>query len=299
MSKTSGAPARGGSALPVIRSLTFPYAVSLLVAGLLVISSAAGLLFGRRGLYAPDPATLPTFLAQDVLSLLVVVPLLLAAMWTARRGSVRGLLLWMGTLFYVAYTYAFAVLGDRLAPLFLLYAAIVSASLYTLVYLLVSTDADAVRARFSTHTPTRLAGGFVAAVAAVMGVLWAVLIVGDVLSGTAPTRVQLVVWPLDLVVAFPALFWGGLWLWRKEPLGYVVGGIVLLKAAAEGLTLVVQTAAVVLMGGAADPLVPIYAVIGLGGLALLVLYVRGVAPAGQREPIASPVAPLRLRAVRR
>src|SRR5207302_2045482 len=86
----------------------------------------------------------------------------------------------------------------------------------------------------------------------------------------------LVVWPLDLVVAFPALFCGGVWLWRREPLGYVVGAIVLLKAAAEGLTLVAQTVATVLLGGPTDPLLPIYALIGVGGLALLLVHLRSV-----------------------
>jgi hypothetical protein len=120
--------------------------------------------------------------------------------------------------------------------------------------------------------------------ALLLGSMWCMAILNSVLSGTAPTRVQLVVWPLDLVVAFPALFWGGVWLWRKQPLGYVAGGIVLLKAAAEGLTLMVQTWAVVLMGGERDPLLPAYAIVGLGGLAMLILYLRSVLPTQPAAP---------------
>jgi hypothetical protein len=81
-------------------------------------------------------------------------------------------------------------------------------------------------------------------------------------------------WRLDLIVAFPALFWGGVYLRRREPLGYVAGGIVLLKAAAETLTLALQAWVTVAMGGPGDPLVPVYAVVGLGGLALLVGFLR-------------------------
>jgi hypothetical protein len=265
-----------GSHLPVIRSVTFPFTLSLLVAGLLVISSVAGLMYGQRGLYEPDPATLPTFLAQDVITLLFAIPLLAGSLWTARRGSVRGLLLWMGSLFYVAYAYSYAVLNPWLAPLFLVYVAIVSMSLYSLMFLLVSTDADAVRARFSVHAPVRSAGGFVMCMALLLGTMWIVKIAQYLLAGTQPKRVELVVFPLDLVIAFPALFWGGLWLWRKQPLGYVVGGIVLLKAAAEGLTLVVQTGATLIMSGLGDELLPAYAIVGFGGLLLLVLYLRSV-----------------------
>jgi hypothetical protein len=103
---------------------------------------------------------------------------------------------------------------------------------------------------------------------------------GMLVSGTEPAEVQLAVWPMDLVVALPALFWGGIYLWRRDPLGYVAGGIVLLKTAAEGLTLVSQTWATIAMGGPADPLAPAYAIVGLGGLALLVAFLRrATAPA--------------------
>jgi hypothetical protein len=94
----------------------------------------------------------------------------------------RGLLLWMGTLVYVSYAYAYSVLGDRLSPLFLVYAAIVWMTLYCLVYLALSTDARAVKARFTTHAPTAAAGAFVAFVALALWSTWVAMIMGDLLS---------------------------------------------------------------------------------------------------------------------
>jgi hypothetical protein len=76
----------------VTRALTLPYALSLLVVELLVVTSVAGLLYGQQGLYTPDPATLPAFLGQDAITLALGLPLLLGSVWAARRGSVRGLL---------------------------------------------------------------------------------------------------------------------------------------------------------------------------------------------------------------
>ena len=264
--------------LPVMRSLTFPFVLSSIVAALLLISSIAGLLFGQRGLYEPNPATLPSFLTQDVITLVVVVPLLVICLSLMRRGSVRGLLVWMGTLFYIAYAYSFAVLGTWLPPLFLVYVAIVSISVYNLIFLLVSTDAEAVRTRFSDHTPVRWAGGFLMVMSLLLATMWVAMIVGDILAGTQPKSTLFVIWPLDLVIALPALFWGGLWLWRRQALGYVVGGIVLMKAAAEGLALVAQTVVTLFMSGIGDDILPAYAVIGVGGLVLLGLYLRGVGP---------------------
>jgi hypothetical protein len=273
--------------LPVVRSLTFPFVLSYIVAALLLISSLAGLLLGQRGLYQPDPATLPSFLTQDVITLFVAIPLLFVCLCLVRRGSVRGLLLWMGTLFYLAYAYSYAVLGTWLPPLFLVYVGIVSMSAYSLIFVLASTDADAVKARFSAHAPLRWAGGFLMGMSLLLASMWVVMILSNTVSGSQPKSTLLVIWPLDLVIALPALFWGGLWLWRRQPLGYVVGGIVLLKAAAEGLGLVAQTIVTFFMSGIGDDILPVCRDRSCG-LLLLVLYLRDLGSPHSALPIRPP-----------
>ena len=77
-------------------------------------------------------------------------------------------------------------------------------------------------------------------------------------TGQVPSRVDQVVWPMDLVVAFPGMFWAGLWLWRRQPLGYVVAAVLLVKAGLLGVTLVVNTwIATTLWDAAADPMLPV------------------------------------------
>ena len=205
-----GPPAAGDhDLLPVRRPLTVPRVLSLLTATLLPVTSVAGLLLGRRGLYAPDPRTLPAFLGQDALTLAVGLPLLLGSVWLARRGSLRGLLLWPGALFYVAYSYAYHVLSPEFNALYLTYVAIVSMNLYGFVYLLVSTDPERVQERVSRRTPVRLIGGALMAAPSLLGAAWVATIVAALIAVATPGRVERVVWPLDLVVAFPAMFWGG------------------------------------------------------------------------------------------
>lgn len=63
-------------------------------------------------------------------------------MWLARRGSLIGLLLWPGTLFYVLYGYAFYLIGVPFNALFLLYVALVTVSTYTMIGLLASIDGE-------------------------------------------------------------------------------------------------------------------------------------------------------------
>jgi hypothetical protein len=142
-----------------------------------------------------------------------------------------------------------------------------------------------------------------AAMGALFAVKWVAAIVSHLTSGTARTHVDLTVWPLDLIVALPATFWAGVWLWRRQPLGYVVAGLVLLKMTLLGFTLVLNTWLVTLWGRPADPMLPFYAIVGVGGLAFTALYlrcVRGGAPlapndtrgtvAGARRP-AAPESP--------
>jgi hypothetical protein len=255
------APAGGHApppSLPVRAALTAPLVLSLLTAALLAVTSVAGLLLGRRGLYSPDPRTLPAFLGQDALTLVVGLPLLLAAVWLARRGSLRGLLLWQGLLFYLAYSYAYYVLSPVFNALYLAYLAIVSMSIYGFVALLLATDAEAVRAHASPRAPVRLLGGALVVVPSLLGVAWGAAIVSALVAGAAPGRVEQVVWPLDLVVAFPAMFWGGVWLWRRQALGYLVAATLLVKGGFLGLTLAVNTwLATTFWGQAPDPAVPL------------------------------------------
>jgi hypothetical protein len=274
--------------LPTAREPGVVSVLSVAIASLLLVTSAAGLLFGTRGFYQPDPATMPTFIGQDALSLVVGLPLLIGSMRLAQRGSLRGLLLWAGALFYFAYSYSYYVLSPEFNALYVAYLAIVSMSLYGLLALLFSVNVEGVKGRFATRTPVHLIGGFMMVMALLLGVKWVGGILGALQAGVTPAHKDIVVWSLDLVIALPALFWAGAWLWRRQPLGFVAAGLMLLKAAFVGITLVVDSYLVTLWGEPLDPMLPAYAVIGLGGLAFLVVYLRAVLPI-PAPPRAQPV----------
>ena len=89
--------------LPFIRDVSLPYKLTFLLTGLLSVSSIAGLLFGPRGWYDNGAATFPALLSQDLITLILIIPTVLASATVAHRGSLRGLLAGWARSFMVSY----------------------------------------------------------------------------------------------------------------------------------------------------------------------------------------------------
>lgn len=269
--------------LPLRNGLTLAYALSALLAILLLVASIAGLLYGSRGFYDSYPASLAGLVGQDAVTLVVGIPLLVVSMWLARRGSIGGFFLWTGALFYFAYSYYFYVIGGFNA-LFLVYIAIVSTSLYGLLSLLFAIDPEALRNRFGTGTPTRLVGGFLIGISLLFVLMWGGMSISSAAAGRQPDEVLRVVVVIDCTVLLPLLFFGGLRLWRREAWGYVLGGLLLVKALATGSTLAFTTALGAWWARAIDPfdafLFVLFALMAIGAFLLIVAYLRSIEEGG-------------------
>jgi hypothetical protein len=263
--------------LPLRRDAAFAHRLTWAVAALLTVASASGLLFGAAVLYDTDPM-LPVLLAQDAVGLFVGVPLLLGSAWLARRGSTRGLLVWMGALFYVAYFWYFYVIGVRVTVLFPVYIAIVSMSLFGVLYLFFALDAEEVKHRVTPRMPVRLTAGFLIGTAVFFALLWLGLVASHLAAGTELDAVSQYVIAIDGVVLLPLAFFGGVWLWQRRALGFALAGILLVKVAATFLTLIATT----LMSLATVPPDPVqtsaYGVGLIVASALLVFCLRAVGP---------------------
>src|SRR5689334_15241515 len=91
--------------LGLIHDIQFPYKLTSHLTGLLSLSSIGGLLFGPPGWYDRSVCRFPALLGQDAITLCLILPLVLASARPAWNGSARGLLCWMGVLFYSSYFY--------------------------------------------------------------------------------------------------------------------------------------------------------------------------------------------------
>ena len=89
--------------LPLKKEIGQLYTLALIIALLAVIASIAGLV-SPNTIY-PTAELRESFLANDVTTLFIGLPILLASMWLSRRGKLLGLLLLPGALFFILYNY--------------------------------------------------------------------------------------------------------------------------------------------------------------------------------------------------
>ena len=213
--------------LPIIHNLMIGYLISLLTALLVGAASIAGLLFPDE-LY-PSPELQQTFIANDVVNLLIGLPILLGSMWFTRRGKLIGLLFWPGALFYGMYNYLVYLFAMPLTVAYPLYLAIVVFSIYTIIGLVAHIDGQAVKQRLHGRVYEKPAGG----VLTLFGTLFLLLafgtIIGALIKHTAVSRPEQALLVVDAITS-PAWIIGGVLLWRRQALGYVGGAGLLFQA---------------------------------------------------------------------
>jgi hypothetical protein len=271
-------PAERSTDLPVFGiSVSLLSAVPAWLSAALVpfVALAAGTGLLVPGFYRDAPTWVAQARGQDLVTLVVGVPLLVVGLIGARRGSVRCLLVWLGAVGYMAYAYATYAFATHFNPLFLVYVLNFGLAVYALLFGLIRLDVGRLRSAFSPHAPARP----VAAALVGMGLLVALLWLGQdlpaLLAGQVPadvTEAGLLTNPihvLDLGLVIPATVLTGVLLARRRPWGYVLGAYFLVKFTTLGLAIMSMS---VFMGADGQPLsVPLVAVFAVWTVASAVL----------------------------
>lgn len=216
---------------------------SMALAVLMASQAVLGLMVRRA--YRDNERIVALWLGNDAITLAVAIPLLVVAVWLGRRGSSRGVLLWLGILGYAIYNYAFYLFGAALNAFFPLYVVLLVLPVVLLVGALSTTEVRGLGARVAAQGPRRLVGGYLIAVATMLGVVWLVMWGAYVFAGrptpVGPEEFRLVA-ALDLTLMVPALTIGGALLWRGHPWGPVIGSIAAVQGALYLLVLSVNAA---------------------------------------------------------
>jgi hypothetical protein len=214
------------SQLPLTKSISMAYMLSYAVAILVFAASLAGLVIPQ--VIYPGEDLRRAFLPNDVVNLVIGLPILLVSMALARSGKLAGLLFWPGALLYSLYNYLAYAVAMPLTLQFVAYLLLVVLCTYIIFRLVSSMDALAIQQRLGGVVPEKFGGG----VLVILGVLFFLMragIIAQALTGEAQNKAEAAVAIADLMI-MPLLVIGGVLLWQQKPLGYVSGAGLLFQA---------------------------------------------------------------------
>ena len=261
--------------------LTRPYLVaSTLTFFLAIVAAGVGLFV--PGFYRDAEVLLPQLYGQDLLTLVVAVPVLAGALYYGSQGSLRGYVVWLGVTGYLLYTYASYALLTSFNELYLVYVALFSLTLFTLIGGVARIDPTDLKEALDGH-PVRGYVAFQALVAGFVALMWLAEVGPASLAGTRPPSIAETTLPvpviqsLDLGVVIPSFAISAVLLWKQRAWGYVFTGVLLVKGTTLGLA-VLAMIVFMLQNGQPVPLpqIVIFAILSITGLVLTTRFIRAI-----------------------
>lgn len=222
-------------------------------------------------------------IGQDVVNLALVVPLLLVSILLAYRGSRRALLIWSGTVLYLAYNYVIYAVGVHFNTLFLVYCAILGLSFYLLAFHLLNKVTKPIHNWFGAKTPTKSVGVFLVLVGILFYYVWLSEIIPALLSSSTPTSITDIglftnpVHVLDIAICLPAMILSGIILIQKKSMGFLLAPMMLVFGILMAAAIVGMIIAMYLLEQISDlSSIGIFAIIVLIGVLFTVLFLRSL-----------------------
>lgn len=251
---------------------SIPIVLSILIAVLAIIVAGLGVFWqdeGQKsefltlrgetvtiqghGLYQYETVSIAAqAIAQDVVTLLIGIPLLVISMILYKKRSLQGKLLLSGTLAYFLYTYASFAFGAAYNILFLVYVSLFSLSLFAFIFTLMEIDVPTLPKHFASGLPRRTIAIFLFVVGSFLLLAWLGRIVPALLANQPPPGLEsyttLIIQALDLGLVMPIAFLSGILLWKKSAWGYLLSSIVLIKGVTLALAVSAMAVNMILAG---------------------------------------------------
>ena len=251
---------------------------------LMAVASWAGIFV--EGVYAKEaPSWATQGVGQDIANLFVVCPVMIVSAWLAGRGSLRAVLVLVGALVYVVYSYVLYAFFVHFGPWFPVYVAALGCSFYALAGSVAHLIRDDLSPWFGARVMVRAPSVFLM----IFGVMFALLWIGEIapalVAGRAPesvTAARLPVNPvhvLDLALVLPGMMATSVMLWRRRPAGYLFAAPLLVFSAVMGVAIEAM-AGVMYLSEIVVP-VPMIAIVGAVTVTSLVLAVSFLRRVGE------------------
>lgn len=188
---------------------------------------------------------------NDIVTLLVGLPMLVTSAVMAFRGSLRGRLILTGTIGFFLYTYLSMSMLTMFNALFLVYVALFSLSLYAFILCMMSFDLETLPRHFSGDLPR----GWIAALLFLIGgfltLAWLGKVLPPILQNIPPAldnTTTFVIQAMDLGLIVPLAVLSGILLLRRSAWGYLLTSIFVLKAITLGLAVSAMVVKMTLAG---------------------------------------------------
>ncbi len=245
----------------------------------------------------PSPNAFNQGLAEargwSVVTLGLVLPVLVASLAAARRGSWVGRLTWLGTLAYLLYTYLEFAVSPPFTALYLVYIATFACTIPALLMGLASIETAELARAFGDRAPRRSVAAFALASGVLLALAWlkdivARTIAGDFAWPTGVAAISHVVHALDLGLQVPLGIATALLLLGRRPAGYVAAAVMLVNAICMGTALVTMVATPALVSGRSPLEAAPFATLPLMALALAVPFFRALRPGRPEDRPADP-----------
>lgn len=235
-----------------------------------------------KGLYQNDSASVAAqAIGQDIVTIVLGIPLLLISLYLTRTGRIKGKLLLTGTLGYFLYTYVSYSFLSMYNSFFLIYIAIMSMSFFAFTLSMMSFNLESLNLNFSGRMPVKLVGGLLIFIACILGLMWLKMIITPLISGAIPSALEhyttLTIQALDLGFVVPTAILSGILLIKRRSFGYLLATVMTIKEtallAAITAMIVSQAAAGIQVGGAVIAAFSLFDVIII---ACLIIIIRNV-----------------------
>lgn len=194
----------------------------------LLLVTAGASLFGTTiyDSFAP-PKYVQESRAQDLITLVLGVPLLLVAVANGGKERAWAFPLWTGVLAYELYVYSIYAVGGVYNVFFLGYVAVAGLSLYIIIGLLSGVKAKWFQQSVNEKLPRRWVGGFFLMITAVFATIWIGQVMNTINTGIVDSGHLIFVF--DLMIVLPAFAITAFKLFRKQAFGDLLAGMLLIK----------------------------------------------------------------------
>jgi len=234
-----------------------PGRASYLLSGGLALAAlaAGGATFVATDSIAGPAVSVGTARGTALVVAAVAAPVLLASMWSASRGSLRAIVIWLGAAGYLLYNAVMFLFATPYNRFFLVYVAMFALALWSIGALVLQIDVTGLARNVTGRLPIHGIAIYAWTVALINAIVWLRTIIptmsaehpGAFLLGsgfsTHPVYIQ------DLAVWIPLMAVAAAWLWRGLPWGYLITASILTLWVIEAFGIAVDQ----WFGSQADP----------------------------------------------